>query len=57
MSVFENNSVPFTVFLFIFESSSYVFSFRMVFFLHYLVTTGWIIDISLREINQYKITY
>ena len=29
------------------ESTSYVFSFRMVFF--YLVTTGWIFDISLRE--------
>ena len=27
------------------ESASYVFSFRMVFF--YLVTTGWIFDISL----------
>ena len=34
------------------ESMSYVLSFRMVFF--YLVTTGWIFDISLREnrINQ-----
>ena len=34
------------------ESTSYVLSFRMVFF--YLVTTGWVFDISLREnsINQ-----
>ena len=34
------------------ESTPYVFSFRMVFF--YLVTTGWILDISLCEnsINQ-----
>ena len=34
------------------ESTSYVFSFRIVFF--YLVTTGWIFDISLCEnsINQ-----
>ena len=34
------------------EGTSYVFSFRMVFF--YLVTTGWIFDISLYEksINQ-----
>ena len=29
------------------ESKSYVLSFRMVFF--YLVTTGWIFDISLCE--------
>ena len=34
------------------ESTSYVFPFRMVFY--YLVTTGWIFDISLCEnsINQ-----
>ena len=34
------------------ESTSYFFSFRMVFF--YLLTTGWIFDISLCEnlINQ-----
>ena len=34
------------------ESTSYVLSFRMVFF--YLVTTGWIFDVSLCEdsINQ-----
>ena len=37
------------------ESTSYVISFRMVFF--YLVTTGWSFDISLREnsINSIKI--
>ena len=39
------------------ESTSYVLSFRMVFFC--LVTTGWIFDISLCEnsINQSNLTY
>ena len=39
-------------FLFVQESTSYVLSFRIVFF--YLVTTGWIFDISLCDnlINQ-----
>ena len=38
--------------IFCMEGTSYVLSFRMVFF--YLVTTGWIFDISLCEnsINQ-----
>ena len=44
--------VPFPLSLCIMESTSYVLSFRMVFF--YLVTTGWIFDTSLCEnsINQ-----
>ena len=43
--------VPFPL-SFCMESTSYVLSFRMVFF--YLVTTGWIFDVSLCEdsINQ-----
>ena len=47
----ENFFVPFSLSLYR-ESPSYVLFFRMVFF--YLVTTGWIFDISLYEnpINQ-----
>ena len=37
--------VPLPLSLCMMESTSYVFSFRMVFFYH--VTTGWIFDISL----------
>ena len=47
--VFLYHSLPFSLCM---ESTSYVFSFRMVF--SYLVTTGWILDIRLCEnsINQ-----
>ena len=47
MSLFSNIVfVPFPLSLCL-ESTSYVLSFRIVFF--YLVTTGWIVDISLCE--------
>ena len=44
MSLFPSIFVPLPFFLCT-ESTSYVFPFRMVFF--YIVTTGWIFDISL----------
>ena len=44
MSIFPSIVCTIAVFM---ESTSYVFAFRMVFF--YLVTKGWIFDISLRE--------
>ena len=37
------------------ENTPYVLSFRMVFF--YLVTTGWIIDISLNKNSDIKKQY
>ena len=46
MSFFPSILVPLP-FSLCMESTPYVFAFRMVFF--YLVTTGWIFDISLCE--------
>ena len=46
MSLFPSNFVPLPLSLCT-ESASYVFPFQVVFF--YLVTTGWISDISLCE--------